>query len=181
MAEPLLATQLSGPPQPVGNWSADHAPHGVWRCAGEDDWIAIVARDDAEWRSLCALVPALSSMTGLDLPGRRDAAATIAAELTAWCADQPARAAAETLRAVGVPAAALARSADLVASEHLRARGFWDAHSAGVLPGLPWRASFGRTIGPAPGLGADTDAVLIDILGLARDRVAALRSAGAFG
>ena len=181
MAEPLLDTQLNGPPQPVGNWSADHAPHGVWRCAGEDDWIAVVVRDDAEWRSLCALVPALSSMTGLDLPGRRDAAAAIAAELTAWCADRPARAVAKTLLAAGVPAAALARSADLVASEHLRARGFWDAHSAGVLPGLPWRASFGRTIGPAPGLGADTDAVLIDILGLARDRVAELRSAGAFG
>ena len=29
-----------------------------------------------------------------------------------------------------------------------------------MLPGLPWRASFGRVSGPAPGLGADTDAVL---------------------
>ncbi len=181
MAEPLLATQLTGPPQPVGNRSADHAPHGVWRCAGEDNWIAVVARNDAEWRSLCALVPALSSMAGLDLLGRRDAAAAIDAALATWCADQPARTAAETLLAAGVPAAALARSADLVASTHLRAREFWDAHGAGVLPGLPWRASFGRTIGPAPGLGADTDAVLTGILGVAPDRVAALRSAGVFG
>lgn len=49
--------------------------------------------------------------------------------------------------------AVLARSADLVACPHLRARGFWDTHGSGVLPGLPWIASFGRAVGPAPGLG----------------------------
>ena len=181
MAEPLLETQLNGPPQPVGNRSDDHAPHGVWRCAGDDDWIAVVARTDAEWRSLCAVVPALASMAGLDLAGRRAAAAAIESALAAWCADRPARATAATLLAAGVPAAALARSGDLVASEHLRARAFWDTHGSGVLPGLPWRASFGRTLGPAPGLGADTDAVLTGILGLTPDRVAELRSAAVFG
>ncbi|WP_158932057.1 CoA transferase [Acidisphaera sp. S103] len=77
-----------------------------------------------------------------------------------------------------VAAAALARSADLVASDHLRARGFWDEDE---LPGLPWRASFGRTTGKAPGLGADTDAVLRDAAGLSPDKIARLREAGALG
>jgi crotonobetainyl-CoA:carnitine CoA-transferase CaiB-like acyl-CoA transferase len=67
----------------------------------------------------------------------------------------------------GVAAAALARSADLVESEHLRAREFWDEDG---LPGLPWRASFGRVSGPAPGLGADTAAVLRDVLGIPGQR-----------
>jgi crotonobetainyl-CoA:carnitine CoA-transferase CaiB-like acyl-CoA transferase len=62
--------------------------------------------------------------------------------------------AAAMLRALGVPAAALMSSVDLVRNDpHLRERGFWDAHEKGVLPGLPWRASFGRATGPAPGLG----------------------------
>jgi crotonobetainyl-CoA:carnitine CoA-transferase CaiB-like acyl-CoA transferase len=78
----------------------------------------------------------------------------------------------------GIAAAALARSADLVSSEHLRARGFWDEDG---LPGLPWLASFGRATGPAPGLGADADAVLGDVLGMAADEIARLRDAGAFG
>jgi len=181
MADPLLATQLGPPPRPVGNRSADHAPHGVWRCAGEDDWIAVVARNDTDWRSLCALVPSLSSMAGLDFAGRREAETSIDRALAAWFTDKLARAAAQAVLAAGVPAAALARSGDLVDSAHLRARAFWDAHGSGVLPGLPWQASFGRAIGPAPGLGADTDAVLTGILGLAPDRVAALRSAGAQG
>jgi crotonobetainyl-CoA:carnitine CoA-transferase CaiB-like acyl-CoA transferase len=81
----------------------------------------------------------------------------------------------------GIAAAALARSADLVASEHLRARGFWDRHGAGVLPGLPWRTSFGRATGAAPGLGADTDAVLGDVLGMSAGEIARLRNSGALG
>ena len=81
----------------------------------------------------------------------------------------------------GIPAAALANSVDLVNSEHLKQRGFWDSHGAGVLPGLLWHASFGRTAGPAPKLGADTDRVLAEVLGLSREEIAALRNAGAFG
>jgi crotonobetainyl-CoA:carnitine CoA-transferase CaiB-like acyl-CoA transferase len=85
---------------------------------------------------------------------------------------------AATFTRAGVAAAALARSADLVASDHLRARGFWDEAE---LPGLPWRASFGRAVGPAPGLGADTDAVLRDVAGMSADDMLRLRQAGALG
>src|SRR6516165_9583164 len=56
MADPLLATQLAAPPQPHGNASNHHIPHGVYRCAGEDEWISLVATTDAEWRNLSAIV-----------------------------------------------------------------------------------------------------------------------------
>jgi crotonobetainyl-CoA:carnitine CoA-transferase CaiB-like acyl-CoA transferase len=81
----------------------------------------------------------------------------------------------------GIPAASLARSVDLVASDHLRERGFWEPHGDGKLPGLPWRAGFGRQSGAAPALGADTDAVLHDVLGMERDEIDALRRSGALG
>jgi crotonobetainyl-CoA:carnitine CoA-transferase CaiB-like acyl-CoA transferase len=56
-----------------------------------------------------------------------------------------------------------------------------DPHGGGVLPGLPWRASFGRISGPAPGLGTDTDIVLRDLLDISPDEVAALRQSDALG
>ena len=80
-----------------------------------------------------------------------------------------------------MPAAALARSTDLVHDPHLMARGFWEPHGAGVLPGLPWRASFGRVASPAPEQGADTDRVLAEVLGYSPQRIAALRAGGVLG
>ncbi len=181
MAEPLLATQLGTPPRPMGNASTRHAPHGVWRCEGDDDWISIVVRTDSEWRALCALVPGVSEMADLALGQRIEARRVIDAALTAWAGSRPASAAAEPLLKAGIPASALARYGDLVKSPHLAAREFWDRHGAGVLPGLPWRASFGRTPGPAPALGADSDRVLANVLGLSPERIAELRMSGALG
>jgi len=139
MAEPLLATQLGEAPRPAGNASAGYRLHGVWRCAGDDDWISIVARSDKEWQALCRIVPGATDEV-----------------LSTWAASQSAAAAAATLLKAGIPAAALARTGDLAKSPHLAARGFWQDG----LPGLPWRASFGRATGAAPELGADTDQVL---------------------
>jgi crotonobetainyl-CoA:carnitine CoA-transferase CaiB-like acyl-CoA transferase len=141
-----------------------HVPStgGVFRCAGPDEWVGIDPRNDAEQEALAAIVApdALAAWAG----GRSavDAAAILTTQ-------------------AGVPAAALARSADLVADGHLRARGFWDELAGGVVPGLPWRASFGRAVGTAPGLGADTDAVLRDVLRLSPEEVLGLRRSGALG
>jgi len=158
MAEPLLAAQFGTPPKPMGNASERHVLHGVWRCAGEDDWISIVARTDEERQALGRIVGGVSDEA-----------------LSAWAASRLAAAAAETLLKAGIPAAALARTGDLAKSAHLAARGFWE----NGLPGLPWRASFGRAAGSAPGLGADTDQVLTDVLGLSPERIADLRASGA--
>ena len=181
MAEPLIMAQLGTPPKPMGNASMRYAPHGAWRCAGDDDWIGIAVRSDEEWRALCRLVPGLFDMAGLDRDRRFGEEAVIDASLAAWAASTSASSAAETLLNAGIPAAALARHGDLVKSPHLAARAFWDEHGAGVLPGLPWRTSFGRAAGPAPGLGADTDRVLSSVLGLSSERIARLRASGAAG
>jgi benzylsuccinate CoA-transferase BbsF subunit len=181
MAEPLVAIQLGMPAKPVGNASTRYAPHGVWRCQGDDDWISVVVRSDAEWRALCDLVPGLSGMAALDLGRRNDLGQTIDTAMTDWAATQPAGPAARLLLRAGVPAAALARYGDLVESPHLANRKFWDRHGDGVLPGLPWRASFGRMTGPAPELGADSDRVLSDVLGLTQQRIGELRASGALG
>ena len=182
MAEPLLATQLDAPPQPQGNRSSRYAPHGVFRCAGEDDWISIVVRSDEEWRRLCAIVPALSPMAGLGFGERTERRTAIDDALAEWVwVLVPPVVLRLSCCAPAIPAAALATSRDLVDSDHLRERGFWEPHGAGVLPGLPWRASFGRASGAAPELGADTDTVLREMLGLSSGEIAALRSSGALG
>jgi len=181
MAAPLLAAEFGDSPRPRGNDSDRYVPHGAWRCAGDDAWLSLAVTRDEEWRALCAVVPALSAMAELGRAARREQRRVIEAALADWAGSQDAASAAVALRCAEVPAAALTSSVDLVGDAHLRARGFWDAYNKGVLPGLPWRASFGRATGPAPGLGADTDAVLREVLGLAPEKIAALRASGIFG
>ncbi len=186
MAGPLLATQLDGPVKPQGNSSDRHAPHGVYRCTGDDAWIGVAVTGDEAWRQLCAIVPALSAMAGLGLRERLAARTEIDTALAEWLQPQAALDAAAILSRAGIAAAPVATALDLVQSPHLNARGFWDPHGgdrpgAGVLPGLPWRVSFGRVTGPAPGHGADTDAVLAEVLGHAPAAIAALRRSGALG
>jgi crotonobetainyl-CoA:carnitine CoA-transferase CaiB-like acyl-CoA transferase len=181
MAEPLLSAQLSAPPGPRGNEAAECAPHGVWRCAGDDHWIAIAVTDDTAWRALCSVVPALSGMAGLALGERIGARSSIDAALEVWLRQRDADAVAVVLLAAGIAAAPAATSLDLVASSHLRERGFWDVCDGGVLPGLPWRAGFSRASGPAPGLGEDTDRVLATVLGLSQTEISRLRRSGALG
>jgi crotonobetainyl-CoA:carnitine CoA-transferase CaiB-like acyl-CoA transferase len=181
MAEPLLETQHGLPPQPRGNRSDRCVPSGVYRCAGEDGWISVVVTSDEEWRRLCASVPALSAMAESGFYDRLERRAEIDDALAAWLRPQLAAAAATELLASGIPAAALATSLDLVNSDHLCERGFWDAHGGGVLPGLPWRASFGRTSGAARDLSADTEAVLREVLGLSPEEIAMLHRSGALG
>jgi crotonobetainyl-CoA:carnitine CoA-transferase CaiB-like acyl-CoA transferase len=181
MAEPLLAAQLGDVPQPRGNFSPCYVPHGAYRCAGDDDWISVTVRGDAEWRSLCAVVPGLARMADLGFHERVHQRATIDDALCAWFLSQRADTAAAMLLRAGIPAASLANSVDLATSSHLGERGFWEPHGDGALPGLPWRASFGRRSGAAPDLGADTDAVLRDVLDLSHDDIDALRRSGALG
>ena len=181
MADPLLATQCDAPPEPQGNRSDSHVPHGAWRCTGDDDWISVAVSNDEQWRNLCAMVAELAPMTALNLGDRIARRDTIEERLAAWLRLQTAQTAADTLLNGGVPAAALANAVDLVASSHLRERGFWEPHGTGVLPGLPWRASFGRASGTAPTLGADTHAVLSQVLGRSPEEIAALRQSGALG
>ena len=181
MADPLVATQLGDKPQPRGNRSPRHIPHNAYRCTGEDEWIALAVTSEDEWRALCGAIPAMAHLAEWGMRQRTERRGGIDGVLTGWASRLGAADAVAMLREAGVPCAVLADSSDLAASEHLKARGFWDAFGAGALPGLPWQSTLGRATGPAPALGADTDAVLHDVLGLTPDRIATLRQSGALG
>ena len=148
---------------------------------GEDQWIAIAIETDEQWRSLCGFAPGLAAMSELDEAGRRDAGDDIDNILSDWTQTQSDSDASNRLTVAGIPASSVANSLDLVACEHLRIRNFWEDHDGGVMPGLPWHTSFERQSGPAPGLGADTDAVLREVLSLSDTEIEKLHGLGALG
>lgn len=149
---------------PAGNDLAPHAPHGAYRLA-DDRWLAVAVQDDDEW---AALREALGAPPALERPEWSTRAGRFAdrhalddaLERTLLGLD-PSKAAHELIDA-GVRAALVARGVDLIADEHLAARGFFpavphpDLGSAPIV-GLPWR--FGPDplpIAGAPALGSTT-------------------------
>src|SRR5205085_8005276 len=97
IAEPLLGQQLGMPSQPLGNRSQRHAPHGAYRCAGDDDWIGLAVTSEDEWRRLCAVIPELITFAELGLNQRLEQQPAIDRILAAWARPQPAAAAADML------------------------------------------------------------------------------------
>ena len=59
--EYVLQEQLTGEVPRYGNRDPRFAPQGVYRCAGDDNWLALSVRNDAEWRALCELLPQLDA------------------------------------------------------------------------------------------------------------------------
>jgi crotonobetainyl-CoA:carnitine CoA-transferase CaiB-like acyl-CoA transferase len=128
-----------------GNRGPVATPQGVYRSAGDDRWVAIAARTDADWTALARAIgadelaadPALSTAEG-----RRAAADHIDAVIAAWTAQRAPQEAAEALRMLGIPAAAVTLSADLLHDPQLQTRGFFEelAHpyiGKALMPAMP--------------------------------------------
>ena len=164
------------------------APHGVYPAAGEDAWITVAVRDDAQWRALCELMgrrelgedPRFASSEAR-LANRED----LDDLLSAWTREHPAGHSASLLQAAGIAAHPSYNAAELVADGHLRARGtIVDVDGPSyTIPAVraPMRFS-GAEVGaePAmPALGQDEDYVFGDLLGLSRAERDMLEDEGA--
>ncbi len=174
MGEVYLDAARTGDERPeCGNESSTMAPHGVYRTAGDDRWLALAITDDHAWQRFCD-VAALAPDPALDGTAGRLAARERVDELVqAWAATQDADEAAERLQASGVSAMPVMGPDDHHADAHLRERAFIvELHHPEVgiehHVGNPLRFSRlpQRVAASAPCLGADTTAVLERVLGI---------------
>ncbi|MCO1657030.1 CaiB/BaiF CoA-transferase family protein [Pseudonocardia humida] len=180
----LEAIETGADPVLQGNARPDACPHGAFRTAGDDEWIAVAAASDDQWRALCAELGLddLGADPELDaVAGRVAARDRIEAELAEAVRDADKHALAERLQRAGVPAAPVQNGRDLHADPHLRERD-WFARlhhpEAGThdYPGLPIRFAGRRPrpAHPSPTFGQHTAEVLSEYLGLDDDDLARL-------
>jgi benzylsuccinate CoA-transferase BbsF subunit len=170
---------------PGGNEDGESAPGGCFRCAGDDAWLALAVRDDAEWAALCEEMgrPALATEWP-DAAARRAAKPALNDLVADWLVDQDADAAERRLLARGIPAARTRHFGDVITDEQLVARGLFPEIADGKRTfALPWRDATGwrGRLDPAPELGSSNDYVFGALLGLdaaERDRLTADRVIG---
>lgn len=172
-----------------GNNSEEAAPHGVFRCAGDDAWVAIVAETEAQWHSLCAAMehPEWAEDDRFALLARRyarrDQLATLIEE---WTRERSSAEAEAILQAAGVPAHRVSNAAEVLADAQLLARGHFvivNQPEVGevLVEGPRFRLSRSgpAVLHPAPTLGQHNELVLKEILGLSDDAIAELVVSGA--
>ena len=186
LPEALMDYSMNGTqPERMGNRDPHMAPHGVFRSKGDDRWVSLSVRDEAEWQRLCEVMgqPELSSDTRFArLAARKENEAALEEIVTAWTQERTADEATQALQNAGIPAYPALDALDMVNSPHVGARDYFvelEHPEVGTRRhmGIPWTMS--RTPceirRPAPCLGQDTDAVLTDVVGLSQDEIAALR------
>jgi crotonobetainyl-CoA:carnitine CoA-transferase CaiB-like acyl-CoA transferase len=160
----------------------------MFPAAGDDQWLAVTARTDAEFQALCDVIgrPELAADARYaTLTQRLRHQDELEAEIATWTRGQDKHAAAERLHAAGVPAAPVNDAAEATASPYLAYRQhFTTLEHPEIGPiaheGLPFRLAEtpGAQHRAAPCLGQDTLAILRDTLGLTDTEIAQLERDG---
>ena len=170
--------------EPMGNADHHHAPHNVYRCKGDDCWLAIAVTNDEEWRALCGVIGwhDLSDDPSLaDAKGRREQQHKIDAAITEWMQHHEDYEAMGVLQDAGIPAVPYLSPQRVFTDPQLREGGFFTTLTASDgkqrdLPALGWRFEGGPEprITAAPVLGQHNDYVYGELLGLSEEEVAQL-------
>ena len=164
------------------------APHGIYPCLGDDDWIAVACRDQADWQALAEVVGEAwcQEQQFADGEWRYAAQDELDQHLSAWTAPQHKFEIEEQLRAVGVPVAAVMKPEERIDLDPSTGDfGLWPrvphAKMGDIrVDGQPvhfsetdWHLAHG-----GPCLGEHNAEVLTGLLGYSADEVAAMRDEG---
>jgi len=171
---PVLLADHVSPVPPPANEHGSFDPHGVFSASGEDAWVAVAARTEAERNSLATVI----GYEATDQTG-------FAAALASWCKAYSPEEAARLLSASGVSAAAVNGIEAVEAAGWSKAR---ELHRPTVHPylgeqliyGLTWkRQGLGYVSSSrSPLLGEHTSSILAQELGMDQGDVDELVSAG---
>jgi crotonobetainyl-CoA:carnitine CoA-transferase CaiB-like acyl-CoA transferase len=186
--EAILDLSLNGrDPARIGNRDRIHAPHGIYRCHGDDTWIAISTRTEEDWHALCQAAGHTDwrqDRRFADTAARRENVGELDRLIGGWTRTIDVRHATEVLQTHGVAAGPVLRTDELLDDEQLQSLGvvIETEHPVAGLRrqlGLPWRMEErGSVYRRAPLLGEHTREVLTTYLGISDTEYARLEQEG---
>jgi crotonobetainyl-CoA:carnitine CoA-transferase CaiB-like acyl-CoA transferase len=168
---------------------APDAPWGLYPAAGEDNWVAVTVRGDADWQALASAIgreDLAADPTLTTAPGRASRREELDAAVSEWTTTLAARDIMTRLQAAGVPAGEMLRAAELPDWEYyVQRRAFrqeWHPHMDEPMPYENAQIGSSRIpdppMRPAPLLGEQTREVATHLLGLDSDVVEVLLERG---
>lgn len=177
--------------KPLGNRHPYLAPHGCYRCRGEERWVVIAVSSDEEWKVFCRAIgePAWTKEPRFaDMLSRWQNQDDLDRLIEEWTSQHKPYEVMHCLQAAGVAAGLVLDGETLLAEPHLAERGWFDMVThpeAGTHPyvGYPMRLSQSPVVRgiPAPCLGEHNGQVLGEILGMSASEIADLEKEGIIG
>jgi formyl-CoA transferase len=160
------------------------APYNAYEAS--DGWVTILCPTDAHWERLSTLIgdPASEDSRIADLDGRCTHMDLVDGIVGRWTKTLTKSELESTLRAANIPFAAVVTLPELLDDPHVRERrvirSVTDEQGTFTTLGSPLFLSDSPTRDPvrARTLGADTDDILLEELGMSADEVQDLRTAG---
>lgn len=169
---------------PQGNRDLVMAPHGCYRCRGDDEWVTIAVSSDEDWRALCEATgnPQWAEDGRFaDILSRQRNGEELDVLIQEWTVNHSHYEVAELLQEAGVMAAPSLKVEEGLLDPQLTDRGFFkDIDHPGIGPirlaGLPWRLN---DVPPGlyihcPDLGEHNEYVFKELLHLTDDEIAQL-------
>jgi crotonobetainyl-CoA:carnitine CoA-transferase CaiB-like acyl-CoA transferase len=183
---PLVLEALAGRDVAVrANDVAGALLSGVYRCAGDDRWVAVELEDVSDWKALCARLER-SDLVVDDVARSGALRAELEAALTEFAASRTPHTVALLLQQCGIASGVVQTSEDVSRDASLRSRGMAveiDQPDLGVIEysQSPYRMSAtpGRFRRPGPRLGQHTAEILEEWLGLSADEISEHAGSGA--
>ncbi len=185
MPEALMQWQMNNQDlESIGNRHYQYAPHGIYPCLGDDQWLAIAITNNSQWEAFTIAI-GKSDLTEdqrfVSASVRKDNEDEIDLIIAKWTRERSPYQAMEALQEAGVPAGVFLNPKGLADDPHLQERRFLSPvlYKDGVermMPVLPWRFVSGPEprLESAPLMGEHNSYVFEGILGLSADEVANL-------
>ena len=175
----------------MGNRHPSMAPHGCYRCKGEDRWVVISIPSDASWERFCQALeqpPWAKETRFSDLPGRYSHQDELDRLIEVWTVQHDHYDVMRILQQADVPAGPVLNARELTEDPHLNERGIFETVThpeAGTHPYVGMYARFSRTPGsirmPAPCLGEHNRYVFGEILGMSEEGISEMEELGIIG
>ena len=177
--------------QLVGNRDKDKAPHDVFRCRGDQKWVAISVATDAQWGTLCQVMGHsewAEDPRFADSANRWEHQDDLYPLIESWTQYRTPYEVMTTLQNAGVAAAPVLDSGEVMGDPHMLERGFvdWVDHpETGRRPitTLSWSINGERLthVRHAPLLGEHSHYILQELLHLPEKEVRRLTDTGVVG
>jgi len=189
LPEAVMEYSLNGKEaERVGNKHKDKSPHDIFRCKGNQRWVAISVDGSSQWQTLCLVMEHPEWRQDPRFAGddnRQKNQDQLTPLIEAWTVSKSPEEVAGLLQSAGVAATPVMDSDEVLADPHMIERGFVtqvEHQETGSRPmgTVSWAIDGERpsNFRPAPLLGEHNQYVFCNLLGLSKEEVNGLVESG---